>query len=174
MDIQYQIRLAELNDVAHISEVNIQSWKETYPGIMPDEKIAGLTKESCIKNWVNALSQGSVILVAIVDGIIVGFVAGGENLEKSFCKTGLGNECECELSAMYILQRYHKMGIGKGLFGNFVLLMQRFKHTSMVVWVAEKNPATGFYARMDGEIVDNKDLIVCDIPVPIVAYRFFI
>jgi hypothetical protein len=42
----------------------------------------------------------------------------------------------------------------------------------MVVWVAEKNKSTRFYERMGGELVDRKILLVCEEPVPVIAYRY--
>jgi hypothetical protein len=44
----------------------------------------------------------------------------------------------------------------------------------MIVWVAEKNRSTGFYAAMGGELVDRKILTVCEVPVPVLGYRYVI
>jgi len=172
MSKQAIIRKAEISDAMQIAEVNTQSWKETYPGIMPEEKLARLNVESCHQNWLTAISAGCVIFVACIDNEVVGFVSGGINREQDNCETGAGNACECELAAMYLLQKYHKQGIGRNLFDRFKLEMQQANFLTMVVWVAEKNSTTGFYASMGGEQIDRKILDICNTPVPVVAYKY--
>jgi GNAT superfamily N-acetyltransferase len=168
----YQIRRAEEKDIEEIAAAHIQSWYETYPGIMPEEKIAGLSMEGCKRNWINTFSSGYDIFVAVADNRVAGFVSGGKNRMQEDCETGLGNECECELAAIYLLLKYQKTGIGRALFNTFVAEMQKQDYESMAVWVAEKNPATGFYLAMGGKRIDRKILMLCNIPVPVIAYRF--
>lgn len=139
---------------------------------MPQRRIESLNHESCQRNWDNSLASGTVVYVAEVDGVLCGFVSGGENRHNQDCKTGLADACTAELAAMYILQKYHKMGVGRALFDIFVAEMKSHGHKSMAIWVAEKNPACGFYARMGGEPTDSRILMVCDEPIPLLAYCF--
>ena len=172
MQKRFEIRRAEIRDAVQIAEVNTQSWKETYPGIMPEARLAVLDVGKCAKNWTNSLNQNQIVWVATVDEQIVGFVSGGKNRVQSDCETGLGNVCECELAVIYILKAFHKMGIGRALFDRFVKQMQAEGYHHMVVWVAELNSSTGFYTRMGGELIDRKIMLVFDERVPEVAYRF--
>lgn len=172
MDNPFTIRSATIDDIEAIATVNIQSWKETYPGIMPAQRIAALNLEGCMRNWKLSLEAGSLVFVAAVDDRIIGFAAGDKNRSNEHCETGLGDKCDCELAAIYILQKYHKQGIGKALGLRFVASMQEQGHRSMVIWVAEKNPATGFYKALGGELIDRKFLMVCEEAIPVVAYRF--
>ncbi len=170
--LQALIRPATTNDIEAIATVHIQSWKETYPGIMPAQRIAALNLESCMRNWTRSLEASLVILVAEVDGRIVGFASGGDNRSNEHCETGLGDRCDCELAAIYILQEYQRQGIGKALVKRFSSIMKSQGYSSMVIWVAEKNPATAFYAAIGGKRIDRKFLIVCEEAIPVVAYRF--
>ena len=172
MQHSFEIRKAKMEDVTGIAEVHIQSWRETYPGIMPEKKLVALNIDSSIRNWTNAFEQNQFMLVATVSGIVVGFAAGGKNRDQSDCETGLGNACECELAAIYILADYHKQGIGRALHNRFVQQMQAEGYQDMVIWVAEHNSATGFYTRMGGKLIDRKVLLVCEAEVPVVAYKF--
>jgi L-amino acid N-acyltransferase YncA len=139
---------------------------------MPEARLAALDVDKCAMNWTDSLNQNQIVWVATVDEQIVGFVSGGKNRIQSDCETGLGNVCECELAVIYILKAFHKMGIGRALFDRFVKQMQAEGFQTMVVWVAELNPSTGYYARMGGELIDRKFMSVCGQYVPEVAYRF--
>ena len=166
------IRPAVMADSVGIAAVNIQSWKETYPGIMPAQRIDGMNMESCAKHWQANIEGASYVLVAEVNGSIVGFASGGDNYQYQGCETGLGNACDCELGALYMLQQYHGRGIGKALFQQFTMQMRREQRKTMIVWVAEKNKSTEFYAAMNGELVDRKILLVCEEPIPVIGYQY--
>jgi len=168
------IRPAGTDDIEAIARVHIQSWYETYPGIMPDRKIASLNMDGCRRNWENALATGSYVLVVIAGGELVGFVSGGKNRTNEDCETGIGDSCEAELAAMYMLRAYHGRGIGRMMFDRFTARMQEEGYRSMVIWVAEKNPTVRFYERMGGEKVDRKILMICDEPVPVIAYCYLL
>jgi len=168
------IRPARTDDIAAIVQVHIKSWQETYPGIMPERKIASLNPEGSQRNWEHAFASGSHIFVAEVDGQVVGFVSGGKNRPQDDCETGIGNGCEAELTAMYMLRAHHGRGIGRMMFDRFTARMVAEGYHSMVLWVAEKNPTVRFYERMGGEKVDRRILMVCDEPVPVLAYRYWL
>lgn len=174
MDCDVIVRIASFIDIAQIAKVHIQSWLETYPGIMPQRKLDSLNHESSERNWARTMESGGVFLVAEVEAEVVGFISGGENRSNEGCETGAGDACECELAAMYILREHHGKGVGKALYAAFTDRMVSLGYTSMVAWVAERNPACGFYARMGGERIDRRIINVMDTPVPVVAYRYAI
>ncbi|MDZ4181327.1 MAG: GNAT family N-acetyltransferase, partial [Candidatus Cloacimonadaceae bacterium] len=107
-------------------------------------------------------------------GSIVGFVSGGKNRSQEGCESGLASACDGELAAMYLLKAYHRRGIGRALTEVFSERLRSLGYRSMVAWVAEKNPATGFYQRMGGELIDRRILIVCEESVPVIAYRYIL
>jgi GNAT superfamily N-acetyltransferase len=170
----FTIRTATATDARGIAEVNIRSWRETYPGIMPETLLASLSLESCTRNWDKALATGSCVIVAVMDERIVGFVSGGPNRQHEDNETGLANSCECELATLYLLRSHQKLGIGKALFEAFVNVMQSLGYITMAVWVSEQNPATGFYCKMGGELIDRKMYRKANIDIPEVAYRYYI
>jgi len=166
------IREAGMNDIARVAQVHIQSWRETYPGIMPQQKMDSLSLEACTRNWQNAINEGYWFYIAEVRGELCGFVSGGLNRSNEGCATGLADACSAELAAMYILAKYHGMGVGRALFNTFKERAASLGHESMVAWVAKQNPACGFYARMGGMQVDSRDLMVMGTPVPLLAYSY--
>jgi len=174
MNHKIAVREARPSDLPEVADIHIQSWRETYPGIMPQRKLDSLNPESSLRNWQYAWETGNLFLVAEVDDELCGFAVGGENRTNESSETGLGDACDGEMGALYILAAYHRIGVGRALFEAFTSHLRQLGMASMVVWVAEKNPACGFYARMGGELVDRKTLMVMDMPVPVVAYRYWL
>lgn len=166
------IRRANSEDLAAIAACHIQSWRETYPGIMPREKLDAMNIPASIRNWQSSLNEGHIFLVAEVSGAVCGFASGGENRSHPDCETGIGNSCSAELGALYLLQSHQGLGIGRALFESFCKDALDLGHQTMVVWVAEKNASCGFYAHMGGEMVDRKVLKVINTPVPVIAYSY--
>jgi len=166
------IRKAVFSDAVQIAQVHIQSWKETYPGIMPERKLASLNLDASIHNWESNLQGNTTFYVAEMDNVICGFICGGENRSNEGCETGMGDKCSAELAAMYIRAKYHKQGIGKALFDAFTTDLISQGHKTMVAWVAEKNPACGFYARMGGKLADRENLLICGEYIPVVAFTY--
>ncbi|MCB5260864.1 MAG: GNAT family N-acetyltransferase [Candidatus Cloacimonetes bacterium] len=166
------IRRAKQEDIEAIAACHIQSWRETYPGIMPQEKLEAMNITASMRNWQYTLDQEQVFLVAEASGTICGFAAGGDNRSNQDCETGIGDSCSAELGALYLIQKFQGLGIGRALFECFCKEVLALGHQNMVVWVAQQNVSCGFYAHMGGELVDKKMLKVINTSVPVIAYRY--
>lgn len=139
------IRRATENDALGIAKVHIQSWKETYAGIVSQEYLDSLNVEDRLKLWKTSLSQnpnGAPVFVALNNSEkIIGFASFGEE------RTGELN-ADAELYAIYILEKYKrgKLGTKLVLAGIEELLGKKFR--SMLVWVLEENGSRKFYENM--------------------------
>lgn len=170
--MQYRIEKASKADAAKIAAVNMQSWRETYPGIMPQSILDNLKLESFLTHWEKVISAEGCLLVVKMGDDVIGFAAGGVNCPREGCETNMANACESELGAMYLLADYHKMGIGKALFNAFAAEMRASGYRSMVLWVAKKNPACDFYRSTGGKEIDAKITTVCGVGIPVIAYCY--
>ncbi|MEO8608236.1 MAG: GNAT family N-acetyltransferase [Chloroflexota bacterium] len=143
----FTLRPAQLADIEEIARVQVETWRTTYKGIMPDELLANLTVESRLEIWRGPLSNPdspSIIYVAEADGQIIGFAAGGpERSGHALYKV--------EIYAIYLLQAYQGRGIGRALMQAVVGRLIDKGFTAMLIWVAAKNPATHFYAALGGQ-----------------------
>jgi len=165
------IRNAVPADAPSLAAVHIQSWLETYPGIMPQQKLDSLNMEASARNWSNAIATCEVVMVAKLDGRIIGFVSGGKNRLQEGCETGLANRCDAELAAMYMFAEFHGKGIGRAMFEAFTSRLSSLGYKQMAIWVAAKNSSIGFYQRMGGLLIDSRTLTVCGEQIPLLAYR---
>jgi len=139
------IREATLKDIPSIARVHLDSWRNTYRGIMPDEYLDCLTYEDREQVWTRILGNPESRTVAIVAedeaNRIVGFGAAGpsESNDPSF---------EGELFALHVVKEHHGKGIGHHLISAVADRLARMGITSMILWVITGNPAYSFYERL--------------------------
>ncbi|NWG15440.1 MAG: GNAT family N-acetyltransferase [Chloroflexi bacterium] len=162
-----RIRPATLEDAAGIARVHVDSWRSTYAGIVPDDYLAGLRYERSEAVWRRNLSDPqsrSVYLVAEDEsGSIVGFVCGGPGRDEHPDYSG-------ELYAIYLFQEVQGQGIGRRLMKTLADEMLARRYASWLIWVLKDNPARGFYERMGGVYVMEKDIEIGGANLREVAY----
>ena len=109
------IRVAVPEDAASIARVHVDSWRSTYPGIVPAEYLDGLSYRSRESHWKGLLTtdrpEMSYFVAETQGGDIVGFANAGPEREGNRVYQG-------ELYAIYILEEYQRMGLGRRLFSS--------------------------------------------------------
>jgi len=160
-----QIRKARPEDAERIAWVHLESWKATYPGIIPQAYIDGLRVEDGAARWRERLAdpKGPVVLVAEDEAGIFGFAAGGAMVHPVDGFDG-------ELEAIYLLASHHKHGAGAVLVRGMAQALGARGFRSMVVWALKENPACGFYQRMGGVLVGEQEIEIGGVTLPEVAY----
>jgi hypothetical protein len=98
------VRLARIEDADRIAYVQVESWKTTYAGIVPEAYLASLTPKARIDSWKKQFDGGAtLIFVAEDEAGVFGFVSGG-----ALRDTIPGYDAE--LYAIYLLQQKLKRG----------------------------------------------------------------
>ncbi|WP_261133620.1 GNAT family N-acetyltransferase [Bacillus sp. Marseille-Q3570] len=139
------IRRAERKDICQIAEVHVASWKTTYRGIVSDTFLDSLTSEQKVSQWTRNLEQADpILLVAVEDGKVVGFVSAGNNRSDHL-------PFEAEIYAIYILKEYQRKGIGKALVNAAVTEFKSRNWESMLIWALEENDSKHFYEKLGGK-----------------------
>src|SRR5258708_1679353 len=174
------IRKAVPADARAIAEVHVQSWRETYPGVVPADVIAALSVEEREKAWAENLLEGPphfrfTFVVDLPGPGIVGFAAGGA-LRKA---QGPGDSVDPallerysgELQAIYLLKAHQKSGLGRKLFMAVCAELKKRGHSNMLIWVLKDNPTREFYGRMGGREVAEKTIQI-GAPLVELAYGF--
>ncbi|MFB1081901.1 N-acetyltransferase family protein [Jeotgalibacillus sp. JSM ZJ347] len=142
------IRKATLKDAAGIAKVQVDTWKTTYRGMVPDDYLNHMSYERREEMWSKIIGDGQVVYVAENNGEIVGFANGGE--ERSNKYSGYDGE----LFAIYILESYQRQGLGKKLMAPVVEDLKAKGLSSMIVCVLEKNDSKRFYEVLGADKVD--------------------
>jgi GNAT superfamily N-acetyltransferase len=147
------VRPAVPEDVDAVADVHVRSWRWAYADLLPDDLLAGLRAEDRVPQWqrrIESADPGRALLLADMDGAVVGFVAVGAGREQ------VGGPEVGELMAIYVVPAVAGTGTGRALHdAGLAWLMDRgFNHARL--WVLSSNArARGFYERMgwraDGE-----------------------
>lgn len=162
-----KIREARRNDAAGIARVQVETWRTTYPGLIPDHVLVSMSHDRHQAAWTDALDHPRpqyAALVAAVDdppggqaGMsgapgdgVLGFGSCGPARDPSLRHKG-------EVCTLYVLPQHHDLGIGRALLhGMFDCLLARGMD-SAVVWVLAENPSRFFYETMGGRRVAERN-----------------
>jgi GNAT superfamily N-acetyltransferase len=163
-----RIRIATREDIPGIAKVHVDSWRTTYPGIVPDDFLAALSYERSAETWhwifECAKTDGNFTYVAEDSpGSIAGFANGGtERTRDPFYKG--------ELNAIYILQQHQGKGIGRRLVHEVARMLRQTGVDSMLVWALVDNHACRFYERLGGRKIREKTMEIGGRDCPEAAY----
>jgi ribosomal protein S18 acetylase RimI-like enzyme len=134
---------------------------------MPDEFLRNLTVERRAEQWRSALTihqNTNYLFVAQTDEDgIVGFVASGAERDGRKDYTG-------EIYAIYLTKASQGRGLGRLLFEAALADLRQRGHASMTLWVLADNPSRGFYERMGGLRIDEKEIELAGVMLKEVAY----
>jgi ribosomal protein S18 acetylase RimI-like enzyme len=163
-----EIRQATPEDALGIARVRVITWRTQYAGVVPAEYLAQLTLEGDAARWRQGLTHpapGRFVLVAEIQGEIVGFAAAGPEREGD-------EEYQGEIYALYVLPEYQRQGIGKRLVGMCAQKLAENAIDTLLIWVLEANPAKQFYERLGGRPVRACEIEIGGLSLPAVGYGF--
>ncbi len=155
MSINFKIRDAQPADMFQVVLIKNIAWTYAYKDIMSAvfllNRTSATVMQSTITKWRNAMAQKTTddkpFLVAETDdGIIVGFVFGGE-------KTLSALSTDKELHALYVHPAMHGLGIGKALLYAFAERMKRLGAKTFSVGCLSANKSLSFYKKMGGTVL---------------------
>jgi len=145
------IREATPADAAGIARVHVESWRTTYPGIMPQAHLDALSLAEHEQLWQGRLGedlsgQTHSFVAADNSGEIIGFVRGGPiHFDDP--------EYTAEIYTLYLLKSQQGHGLGRGLLAAIAKRLRQDGHTNLFLWTHVRNPARGFYEKLGGVAV---------------------
>ena len=145
------IRQALSSDAEGIVYVNTYTWLTTYKGLLSDKILnnrLNTMKERTIK-LAKAIEEKDNTYVATINNKVVGFVTYGKSRNDKYEDSG-------EINAIYVLEEYQKLGIGKALFFKAIERLINLGYQSMMLNVLEGNNTINFYKKYGGENIDNR------------------
>ena len=160
-----RIRRALPSDAPGIARVDVDSWRSTYVGLVPDDFLASYDygERECARQSLLA-DESRITYVAENrrDGI-VGFLSGGPARMDDMPYAG-------ELYAIYLLEQYQRQGIGRRLVRELCAWLLSQDLTTMYVWVLDKNPSRRFYESLGGIEFRSETIAIRGLDVVEVAY----
>ena len=137
--------------------MHVQSWRETYPGLVPAAMLSSLSIETRAAIWARILGEPSgatMVFVAESAGDIVGFGSCGPQRSEALRTKGYDGE----ISAIYVLKAFQRRALGARLLFAMASGMQARGLKAVSLWVLRDNtPARRFYERYGGEVIAERE-----------------
>jgi L-amino acid N-acyltransferase YncA len=162
--MHFTIRKAGIEDAGAIAFVQVETWKTTYAGIVPDAYLSSLSVESRTEKWQEQFQDGTTLIFVAEDASgVFGFASGGELREPI-------DDYDAELYAIYLLKEKQQQSAGKLLLRKLAEALRARGFHSMIAWVLEKNPSVGFYLRVGGSAAAEKQIEIGGVPLRELAF----
>ncbi|MFJ7511829.1 GNAT family N-acetyltransferase [Peribacillus simplex] len=159
------IREATFADAEGIAIVHVDCWRSTYKDIMSRDFLDNLSYEQRTDLWKKNISgDGNYIYVAENnEGKVVGFISGGKRETNQVEDSG-------DLTAIYILENYQRMGIGKKLIKELFLKFEELGFKTIFVEVLEDNKSRYFYEAFGAELLKTEKIKMAGAELNLLVY----
>jgi ribosomal protein S18 acetylase RimI-like enzyme len=146
MTINFDVRRAEPADAPSMAIVHVDTWRETYRGLMSD---AVLDDPALLdwreRFWDAALTdpkyEQNTVVVASHEGTLIGIAMSGPSLD--------GADEPQQLYLLYTYAAFHGSGVGTALLNAVI-----DPTTPAALWVADPNPRAQAFYRKNGFMAD--------------------
>ena len=143
------IRNFQKADAHSISRVYVQTWQDTYLGILPFGYLYSMSAAQLQRGFIDGLKRRRIVsYVAEEAGKLIGFISGG--YERNGDQIYIG-----EIYELYVLKDHQRQGAGLELVSALVAQFNHFGIHSMLVQVLEANPYRRFYEKINGIYLRN-------------------
>lgn len=148
-------REATIKDCPALARVHVQSWRESFAGIVPQAFLDKMSVEKRTEAFQKRFPDNSyrMFVAEAVGRGIVGFADFGRAREMI-------EDYEGELYAIYILPEFHRRGIGRTLFKMSKRFLLDLNLHSMYLLALKVNPYRSFYEKMGGRIIGSKQVLI--------------
>ncbi len=156
MNIIY--RKANIGDAYGIRYVAAYSWLESYKGLLPDSYLKNKIKNIDLEldRTINYIKNNSNYMVCLDNDRIIGICNYGKCNINKYNNYG-------RIEALYLLEEYQKMGIGKEMFRIAVEDLIDKGYKKLELECLKGNKTIDFYKKYGGMIVDTVDYYLREI-----------
>ena len=149
-----RIRPAGLSDASAIADIQVETWRDTYAGLIPDRTLLGLSRTRHVENWRRVLRDSRADTITRLaegpDSRVVGFASAGRARPTHLPYDG-------EVYTLYVLPDHQGAGHGQRLLGALFSALRANGCRSALVWVLAGNPARFFYEAMGGTLIATRE-----------------
>lgn len=142
-----RIRDGRPEDARAIAEVHVASWRWGYRELLPEAKLDALSvadREAMWAGWFADPEPRAEVLVAEVDGSVVGFTGYGPSRDED------ASEKAGEVRTIYLLEEAAGRGIGRDLFATAEERLRALGYEEATLWVLEANQRTRRFYEIAG------------------------
>lgn len=147
------IRQGKISDSNQIVNIKIDSWNDTYKGLMPNAILENMNYEKEHSKYIKNFNNRK-IKVYEDKGEILGYAYYGSKNddEKADMK-----ECTSEIYALYVKKKSRRLGIGTKLISSIFDELKKENNEKVLLWCVKGNEkAINFYQKNDFKYLCNK------------------
>jgi ribosomal protein S18 acetylase RimI-like enzyme len=161
------VRAATIADAQVIARVDVETWRSTYAGVLPDQLLVALSERQRAGMWSRFVARrpGDVLAALDEHGQLLGFGSCGLQRDADLPYGG-------EIFTLYVAPDHQGSGIGRELLLALFTRLIRCGLYSAVIWVLAENPARFFYERLGGKPIARRLLDMGKAKVPAIAYAW--
>ncbi|WP_158744639.1 GNAT family N-acetyltransferase [Acidisphaera sp. L21] len=172
------VRRARPSDAPLIGAVHVAAWRSAYPGILPEDYLAGLSVTRQAAFYDRQIRAGAGVYVAIASGQdvprgdgprVVGYTTVGRSTDATLPS---GLQADGEIETLYVLDDWRERGVGRRLIRTGAAHLAAAGSRTAFLWVLRNNPSRWFYQRLGGRPVAESDTRVAGVSVPQTAYAW--
>lgn len=148
------VREARLVDAKSLARVEVDSWRDTYPTLLPKNYLAKTMRVAKTRaGWRRRLTEGGETTIVVVPRRaperVLGYATYGPSRTASLPYVA-------EVYAIYLLPEFVGQGLGRRLLAAVARRCINAGITSLCVEVLERNPNRFFYDAMGAKLAANK------------------
>ncbi len=149
--LKITFREANIADTLAIAKVHVQSWRESFAGIVPQTFLEKMSVENRAKAFEKGFTVDfyKMFVAETQENGIVGFADFGKARDNN-------SRYEAELYAIYFLRDFQRKGIGGKLFDLGVKYLIAQNINSLALTALEISPYKSFYEKMGGHLIERK------------------
>jgi GNAT superfamily N-acetyltransferase len=160
------IRQARQDDAAEVAQVYIDSWHDTYPGVLPTALLRAMTLKGQTARWlatIGAQGRETVLVAETGHHGIIGMASMGPSRDDELGFDG-------EVYTLYVDPGFYGHGIGRALLKAAFATLSKHDMTSCVIWAHARNHVRYFYEAMGGRLIAERTARLMGEPVPESAF----
>jgi GNAT superfamily N-acetyltransferase len=148
-NLALHIRPARREDAADVAQVYIDSWHDTYPGVLPSALLRAMTPKGQTARWLAAICAQGRETVLVADSKqygIIGMASLGPSRDNELGFDG-------EVYTLYVDPAFFGRGVGRALLKEAFGCLRSNGMSSCVIWAHARNHARYFYEAMGGRLI---------------------
>lgn len=148
--IRIGIRLARPEDAADIASIYVDSWRDTYAGLLPATGLLKMSKADHTSGWTRTIGtsklRNPVLVASDAKSKVYGFSSAGPSRDRSL-------PYEAEIYTLYVAPGRTGQGMGSALMSSVFRLFSKANYGGIVIWALAGNPSRFFYEALGGQVV---------------------
>ena len=157
-DLALSVRTARPEDAADLARIYIESWHDTYAGIIPHTVLAAMSHQRHSARWASVIkgterSQGVVLVAEDAGHGPIGLCSLGRARDSALGFDG-------EVYTLYVDPAFLGQGAGRALLAGAFQTFKDRKLRSCIIWAHAKNNACFFYEAMGGARIANRQVML--------------